>query len=80
MFGYDINGAAKSLLQLSAELEDGKRTLSRYYFETALRLPHANGWWAKKLLNKNASSTLINPHEIRARPADDFGRRGARWG
>jgi hypothetical protein len=50
IFGYDLDKATKNLLHLSSEFESAKRTLSRYYVESALRLPHAEEWWAKKLI------------------------------
>jgi hypothetical protein len=50
IFGYDLDKAAKNLLQLSTSFENDKRTLSRYYVESALQLPHAEEWWAKKLI------------------------------
>jgi hypothetical protein len=43
---------AKSLLELFTEFDEDKRTISRYYVESALRLPHANEWWAKKLIEE----------------------------
>ena len=50
LFGYDLDKAAKDLLRLSIHSEHDERTITRYNVESALQLPHANEWWAKRLI------------------------------
>lgn len=52
IFNYDLNKAAKNLLLLSIEVDDQRKIISRYYVESALKLPHINKSWAKKLMEE----------------------------